>query len=490
MGSILVRSVLARRALMPRRSRGRVAVAAVTALMLLSGCRSREERAAKFAAMYESAMADNNPFMARLAMQKAVAYDDANPDYWQQLGGVQLALGDYSGAYNAYLRANELDHSSPAVLQALADLAVIGGHTEDAQRFAKQVLLLRPDDAPPQTTLGFVALRNRDYDAALKRADTVLSSRVDDSNANILKARALAGQGKSEAALTLLRDYVAGHPSDAAALDALGDMSGRFGNLAGQKDAQSRELALRPKDIGLRVAYARTLYRLGERQAGHDLLLPAMRSGEHGGRLIDMLALWLHYEPRDRALAEVRELAATASAGDRMRYAYFLMMAGHADEAERMIAPLVSLPVTAANAAPLALLAQAQGLQGRDAEALTLLDAVLAFDEGNVTALRARTDLYLRTGRGRPAIFDAQRLVASKPRAADDRVRLARAYALAGQPQLAENTYRAAIEDIGGADPRLFAGLRQFLAKAGRHDELPALEKQFIEQTRLARAQW
>ncbi len=490
MGSILVRGAMVKRTPVRRAKRRPFLAASAIALMLLAGCRSREERAAKFAAVYEAAMANNDPVMARLALQQAVGFDDSNPDYWQQLGGVELTLGDYSGAYNAYLRANELDHSRPAVLQALADLAVVGGHTEDAQRYARQVLLLRPDDPAPQTTLGFVALRNRDYDSALKHADKVLAVRIDDANATILKARALAGLDKSDAALTLLRDFVAGHPSDATALDALGDLSGRYGNLQGQKDAQSRELALRPNDVALRINYARTLYRLGERAAAHDLTYPMAQSGEHGGRLIDILGLWLEYEPRDEAVAQVRQLAPQASTADKMRYAYFLMLAGQPGAAEALVAPVVSLPVTAANAAPLALLAQAQAMQGRDAEALKLLDAVLAFDEGNILALRARTDLYLRTGRGRQAVFDAQRLVASKPRSADDRVRLARAYALAGQPQLAENTYRAGIQAIGGADPLLFGGLRQFLVKAGRSDELPDLQQQFVEQKRLARAQW
>lgn len=470
-------------------TRRRLTLAPLVALALLSACHSREERAAKFAAIYESAMAGNNPAMARLAMQKAVAFDDANPDYWQQLGVVQLSMGDYSGAYNAYLRANELDHSRPTVLQALADLAVIGGHNDEAQRYAKQVLVLRPDDLAPQTTLGFVALRNRDYDAALKRAETVLAARVDDANATILKARALAGKGDDKAALTLLRDYVAGHPSDAAALDALGDMSGRFGNLTGQKEAQGHEVQMRPNDLKLRVNYARTLYRLGDRAAAHDLTYPMASNGEHGGLLIDILGLWLQYEPRAQALEDVRRLAPGASSPDKMRYAYFLMMAGQPGEAEALIAPLVTPPVTSANAAPLALLAQARAMQGRDREALALLDQVLAFDEGNIMALRARADVYLRTGRGRQAVFDAQRLVASKPRSADDRVRLARAYALAGQPQLAENTYRAGIEDVG-ADPLLFNGLRAFLIKAGRRDELPALDQRFVEKKQLARSQW
>lgn len=484
MGSILVR---AKR--MKRTGWRGVAAGAAIALALLSGCRSREERAARFAAMYDSAMADNNPYMARLAMQKAVAFDDANADYWQQLGGVQLALGDYSGAFNAYVRADELDHGRPAVKQALADLAVIGGHSEDAQRYAKQALVLSPGDLAPRTTLGFVALRNHDSDGAEKHADAVLAQRPDDVNATILKARALAGKGETAAALALLRGYVTAHPAEAAALDALGDLSGRLGDLPGQRDAQSRAVALRPKDLALRVNYARTLYRSGERAAAHDLTYPMAQSGEHNGLLIDILALWLRHEPRAQALADVRRLAAQASPADRMRYAYFLMLAGHADEAEALIAPLVAPPVTAANAAPLALLAQARAMQGKTGPALALLDQVLAFDEGNIVALRARTDLYLRTGRARPAVFDAQRLVASKPRAADDRVRLARAYAAAGQPQLAENTYRAGIQDLG-PDPLLFDGLRDLLARAGRRDAVAALDKQFVEKKRVAQLRW
>ncbi|PZQ61814.1 MAG: hypothetical protein DI544_04120 [Sphingomonas taxi] len=472
-----------------RREIGASVAFAVT-LALLAGCRAPEQRAAKFAGMYEAAMAANDPWSARIAIQRAVAYQDSNPDYWTALGSVQLTLGDYSGAYNAYLRANELDRSNPRVLQALADLAVMGGHAEEARRYAQQVLLLQPSDPSPQTTLGYVALRDRSYDDALQRATSVLAVRPGDMNATILKARALAGTDKAGEAIALMKRYVADHPGDQAALEALGDLSGRFGDLTGQKAAQAHQLALHPKDAALKVRYARTLYALGERPAAHELTARMVRDGDHGGLLIDILALWLRYEPRAAALAEVRALAAHVAPADRMRYAYFLMLAGVPAEAEALVAPLVKLPVTAANAAPLALLAQAQALQGRNDAALKLLDAVLAFDPGNIMALRARTDLYLRTGRGRQAVFDAQRLVASKPRAADDRVRLARAYRLAGQPQLAENTYRAGIEDLRGADPLLFAGLRQYLRDTGRADEIAEVDREFVEQQRVARAQW
>lgn len=465
------------------------ALGALALAVAVGGCRAPEERAAKFAGMYEAALAGNDPWTARIAMQRAVQYDDANPRYWASLAQVQVRLEDYSGAYNSYLRASELDRSNPMILQSLADLAALSGLTEESRRYANQVLLLRPSDLAPQATLGFVALRDHDYEQALKRADTVLEARPGDSNATTLKARALASLDRADEALRLLEAHVAREPRDEAALNTLAAIAGRFGNLRGQETAQARLLELRPKDEALRVAYAGTLYQLGERERPHAMTLEMARTGQHGGQLIEILGMWLRHEPRARALEEVRSLLADAGPADRFRYAYFLMLAGEPAEAEGILAQLAAPPVTAANASALALLAQSRAMQGRHAEALPLLDQVITFDSSNVVALRARTDLYLRTGRGRPAIFDAQKLVAEKPRSADDRVRLARAYQMEGKRQLAENTLRAGIEEVPG-DPLLYENLKRFLIAAGRRDELADLDQRYLEQKRLARAQW
>jgi predicted Zn-dependent protease len=458
------------------------------ALAALAGCRPPEQRAAQFAAQYEAAMANNDPWHARQAMLRAVQIDDANAQYWTALGRVQLTMGDYSGAFGAFTRANELDRSDAVVLQALADLSALSGRVEDARRFANQVLLLQPSDPAPQATLGFVALHERDYAGALQRADAVLASRPTDSNATVLKARALASSGEQDQALALLDRYVADHPADAPSLETLATIAARFDRLAPLAVAREKLLALRPRDAALRVGYADTLYRLGRRDRARALT-EQMVTGDHGGALIDVLALWRRYEPRDWGVARARALASRASVADRLRYAYFLMLSGEADEAEALVAPLARPPVTAANASALALLAQTRAAQGQDRAAEALLDQVLAFDRSNVVALRARADLYLRTGRGRQAVFDAQRLVAEKPRAADDRVRLARAYQQAGQPQLAENALRGGLQDIP-ADPLLRDHLRRFLVAAGRRDDVAALDQQFVEQQRLARAQW
>lgn len=478
MSSILVRSLGGRRS----------GVALLAALALVAGCRAPEERAAKYAGMYEAAMAANDPWTARLAMQTAVRYEDANPQYWEGLGRAQLALGDYGAAFGSFLRANELDRSNVGVLQTLADLAVMAGQVDQSRRYANQVLLLTPGDPAPQSTLGYIALHELKFEDALKRADTVLGMRPGDSNATVLKARALAALDRQPEAVALLKAHVAGHLDDRAALQAMSAIAGREGDLAGRKLAQSRLLELSPNDPAVKLDLARTLYALGERDHAHAMTLAMAEQGRHGGQLIDILALWRRYEPRDATVAEVRRLATAASIADRMRYAYYLMMAGEPAEAEAMVAAHAALPVTAANAAPLALLAQTRAAQGRDKEALSLLDAVLAFDNSNVLALRARTDLYLRAGRGKAAVPDAQRLVAEKPKAADDRVRLARAYRLAGQPQLAENAYRAGLQEVPGS-PLIYRHLRRFLAETGKQDELADLDREYGEQKRATSVQ-
>jgi predicted Zn-dependent protease len=466
---------------------GRLAL--VLALLSVAACRAPEERAARYAGMYEAALAGNDPWTARLAMQRAVAIDDSNPQYWAALGRVQLTLGDYPGAYAAFVRANELDRSNANIIQTLADLAALSGRAEDARRYANQVLLLLPSDPAPQATLGFVALHDRDFDTALKRADTVLAARPDDSNATILKARALASSGDPDQSLKLLAQFTAAHPRDGAALDTMVTVARRFRRLPELAAAREKLVALRPHDAALRVGYAGSLYALGQHERARALTEQLIREGDYGDSLIDVLALWRRYEPRDWSVPTVRTLAATAGVRDRLRYAYFLMLSGAPADAESLVAPMARPPVTATNASVLALLAQIRAARGRDSEAESLLNQVLAFDQSNVVALRARADLYLRTGRARQAVFDAQKLVAEKTRAPDDRVRLARAYQGAKQPQLAENALRAGLQEIQG-DPLLYDELRKFLVAAGRRDELDELGQQFVEQQRLARAQW
>jgi predicted Zn-dependent protease len=457
--------------------------------MLLGGCRSREERAARYAGQYEAAVAGNDPWSARVFMQQAVQYKDDNPEYWVALGKVQLQLADYAGAYYSYSRANELDRSNADVLQTLADLAVMSGHLPESRDFARQVLLLQPSNLMPQATLGFVALRDHKYADAIKQADVVLAARANDSNAMILKARAMASTGDFDAAARLLKTYLTETPKDEAALKTLASIYDKQGNVAGKEFVGARLLVLHPEDPDLQLAYARTLYALGQRERAWEMTTDLIRSGKQDGRLTDILGLWLHYEPHARSIAQVRSLIPGADAGDRAGYAFFLILAGQPAEAQALLAPDAALPVTALNITRVVLLARALDGQGKTAEALRLLDAAVTFDETNSFALRTRTDILLRTGKGPEAFIDAQRLVAENPQSPYDRIRLARSYAVQGKQPLAERSYRTAFQAIP-ASPLIHDRLRGYLIEIGKGDDVAAVDQAYGEQRETARGQW
>ena len=115
----------------------------------------------------------------------------------------------------------------------------------------------------------------------------------------------------------------------------------------------------------------------------------------------------------------------------RMAYANFLSHYGSPQDAIKIAQPSATLPIRAESAEANAVLADALWRIGRASEAKTRFDAVLAFDPGNATALRGRSELFLHTANAAAAVLDAQKLVTVLPKDADDRLLLARAFAAA-----------------------------------------------------------
>ena len=112
---------------------------AATALSLsLAGCNSSDSRAREAFSDYQAASAAGDLIAARIALLQLVAAKDDQPDYWQELGKVQIKLGAYSDAYYAFTRAYELDRSNPELVKALTELALRSGDIGMAQAHAQE----------------------------------------------------------------------------------------------------------------------------------------------------------------------------------------------------------------------------------------------------------------------------------------------------------------------------------------------------------------
>src|SRR5262249_17903336 len=121
-------------------------------------------------------------------------------------------------------------------------------------------------------------------------------------------------------------------------------------------------------------------------------------------------------------------------------------------------------------------------------EALTLLNKIIAFDNANILALRARAELYLRSGRAVDAQWDCQKLIAANPSNAPDRVRLVRAYQKQGNMELADATIWNALNDVPEDKDLYPVAKAYFLGRnqptsAARVDQL-AKDQHALEQSR------
>ena len=133
----------------------------------------------------------------------------------------------------------------------------------------------------------------------------------------------------------------------------------------------------------------------------------------------------------------------------------------------------------AENAEANAVLADALSRGGNVAAAKSRVDAVIAYDPGNATALRARAELELRTGNTKEAIDDAQKLVTVLPNSPSDRLLLAKAFTAAGDKPWADRTLWAAFKDIPGNDS-IYAALRS--SRSGNPEALADLQAEFDRQ--------
>ena len=193
-----------------------------------------------------------------------------------------------------------------------------------------------------------------------------------------------------------------------------------------------------------------------------------------------VLDIWQDYWPSAQRALEARRLALSASSEEeRIIYADFLSRIGATADAIRLASPTAILPVTAETAEANAVLASALSRSGEVAAAKARFDAVLAFDPGNATALRGRSELELRTGNNSAAVLDAQKLVTVLPNSPKDRLLLARAFAAAGNKAWVDRTLWSAFQDIPG-DEHILAALRS--TRRGNPDAIADLNAEFARQ--------
>jgi predicted Zn-dependent protease len=462
-------------------------IAATALSLFVAGCNSSESRARAAYDNYQAASASGDPLAARQALLALVSIVDNNPDYWQELGRLQLQLKNNEGAYDAFTRAHELDSDNVAILGTLTQLALAGGNLQAAEEHAKKLELLAPGHPSARMTNGYLYLRRQEYDLADEQADALLEDFPFEPNVKLLKARILLGRGEAEQAIKLLQDQVKTQPDDRESWEALKMLHERQNDWRAVALVASRLHEMEPKDVeaatGLVDALLRSNDFIGAKQVSERLLAP-----DAPASLVDaVLRLWANRYKSPEAVAEARRLASSAGTHQTLAYATYFNDVGRPDDAAALVGGAPRLPLNLANLSVNSVIATSLALKGQRSQAKRLFDAILEREPDHVNALRGRINLEITIGNAKAAIVDAQRLVSVLPRSARDRLLLARAYAAAGDSRQVDRTLWNAFHEIE-ADFEAYEALRAHVARTEGADAARQIDEEFQRQRDVALA--
>jgi predicted Zn-dependent protease len=456
---------------------------AATALSLsLAGCNSSESRAREAFSDYQAASAAGDLIAARIALLQLVAAKDDQPDYWQELGKVQIQLGAYSDAYYAFTRAYELDKSNPEVLSTLTQLALLSGNIDVAEDHARKLELLAPDHPAIKLTMGYVAMKRSNLDEADRQVDALLQAFPYEPSAKLLKGRILLARGLHDDAIRLLEDQVRVKPDDPGSWKALIALHERDSNWKGVAEAASRLASLNEKDTKSVLTAIDAYFRYGNVTAGLEKSEELLGPKSPPDQIEAVLNIWAERWKSPQAVQEARRLSRTATPQQTLAYATYFNSAGSPGDAATMLGGgEPRLPVSLTNLSSNAVIAESIALRGGAAQAKQLFDAILAKEPDHVYALRGRINLEIRTGAARAAIVDAQRLVSVVPRSARDRLLLARAYEAAGDRRQVDRTLWDAFHEIP-ANLVLYEALRDRVQKTSGPEAAAQVTAEFQQQ--------
>lgn len=448
------------------------AMAWLSAAAIVGGCSSSDSRARAALGEYQSATAANDLPAARKALLELVRAKDDVSDYWSELGKVQAAMGSYNDAYYAFTRAYELDRSDPNLVRALTQLALRSGDLTQAQAKAEELEILAPGDPWVKLVKGWAAYSELHFDQSLAVSDEMLATAPYDPWATILKARSLFSLQRQDEAIALLNKQIQAQPSDVGSISLLARIYQRQDDWTKVAQLSQRVVALTPNDRDSALLLIEAAFRSGNTDLGRKASLSLLKQSSEASAINQVLDLWVSYWPSAQRIADARRLAGEAPSQDqKLAYAEFLARNGDPADAIAIATPLATLPVRAETAQANAVLADALLRNGNGSAAKTRFDAVLAFDQGNATALRGRAELELRTGNPAAAVIDAQKLVTVLPDSADYRLLLAKSFAAAGNKPWMERTLWTAFQDIPG-DERILAALQA--TRSGDRDDINA----------------
>ena len=222
-------------------------LAMVLTLLAASGCGLATEQ--KLLSAAAASMAKGDDRAAVVQMKEAIQSYPESAEARFLFGTALSKTGDMTSAAVEFQKAYALKFDESRVIPKLVEAMLASGQMRKAtEQFGDTVLSDTAAQAELKALLGSALLTTGQFDAGRELVDKALALNPSNLNANLLKARLLAGKGDFDGALALADKAVLEHPQRPEAFSLKGELllNGKA-DYVGAKQAFLSALAADPK---------------------------------------------------------------------------------------------------------------------------------------------------------------------------------------------------------------------------------------------------
>ncbi|MGA2780225.1 MAG: tetratricopeptide repeat protein [Steroidobacteraceae bacterium] len=459
--------------------------AAICTALVLGGCGGAESRKAKHIEKGQAFLDAGNFEKARVEFRNAMQISPNDSEARYENGVVDEKLGNVRQAAAFYQGAIDSNAENVRARAALARLYAMSGAPDKALELLTPGFAKYPDDAELLTVRAAARMQLKDTSGALADAERAVQIAPANEDSISVLAGIYKAQGQTDKAQTLLDDAIKKHPNTIDLRLVLAQLDSSLGKTAEVEALLLDLVRLKPAEKAHRLRLAQFYAHTDQIDAAEKVLRDGVKAlpdeRDIKTALIDFLAA-----RRSHEIAE-QELAALISESPKDYELKFVQASFYEQGKEYQKAEAVYRDVIASAKV------EGPGITARDRLAALrvllndipgaekLIAEVLAESPRDDDALILRGNLAIAEKDPRTAIADLRSVLRDQPNSIGVMRALARAHLANGEPVLAEETMRRAVE-ANPKDAAASLDFAQLLAQLGKPDQAKPVIEALIKQ--------